>query len=104
MLISEGCTHHRQCDDIGTVKLPKWIRKYTGKILNFEFTSGTEFPQDLSKYRMVIHCGGCMLNDREMNYRLKCAEDQGIPITNYGIAIAHMQGILERSTEMFLRS
>ncbi len=104
VLISEGCTHHRQCDDIGTVKLPKWIRKYTGKILNFEFTSGTEFPQDLSKYRMVIHCGGCMLNDREMNYRLKCAEDQGIPITNYGIAIAHMQGILERSTEMFLRS
>lgn len=104
VLISEGCTHHRQCDDIGTVKLPKWIRKYTGKILNFEFTSGIEFPQDLSKYRMVIHCGGCMLNDREMNYRLKCAEDQGIPITNYGIAIAHMQGILERSTEMFLRS
>lgn len=104
VLISEGCTHHRQCDDIGTVKLPKWIRKYTGKILNFEFTSGAEFPQDLSKYRMIVHCGGCMLNDREMKYRLKSAKNQGIPITNYGIAIAHMQGILDRSTEMFLRS
>lgn len=101
VLISEGCTHHRQCDDIGTVKLPNMIRKYTGKEIHFEFTSGTEFPNNLSPYRMIIHCGGCMLNEREMKYRLKCAEDAGIPITNYGTAIAHMQGILERSLEVF---
>lgn len=101
VLISEGCTHHRQCDDIGTVKLPNMLRKYSGKDIRFEFTSGTEFPDDLSEYRMIIHCGGCMLNDREMKYRLKCAEDRGIPITNYGTAIAQMQGILQRSTEIF---
>lgn len=101
VLISEGCTHHRQCEDIGAVKLPKWIREYTGKELQFEFTSGTEFPNDLSKYKMIVHCGGCMLNEREMKYRLKCAEDQGIPMTNYGIAIAHMKGILARSIELF---
>lgn len=101
LLISEGCTHHRQCEDIGTVKLPNWIRNYTGKDIQFEFTSGTEFPTDLSKYRMVIHCGGCTLNEREMKYRLQCAEDQNIPITNYGTAIAHMNGILERSIEIF---
>lgn len=101
ILISEGCTHHRQCDDIGSVKLPRWINEYTGKNLNFAFTSGTEFPDDLSKYQLIIHCGGCMLNEREMKYRLKCAEDQNIPITNYGIAIAHMKGILERSLEPF---
>ena len=101
LLISEGCTHHRQCEDIGTVKLPNWIRNYTGKDIQFEFTSGTEFPTDLSKYRMIIHCGGCTLNEREMKYRLQCAEDQNIPITNYGTAIAHMNGILERSIEMF---
>lgn len=101
VLISEGCTHHRQCDDIGTVKLPNMLRKYSGKDIRFEFTSGTEFPDDLSGYRMIIHCGGCMLNDREMKYRLKCAEDHEIPITNYGTAIAQMQGILQRSVEIF---
>ncbi len=97
ILISEGCTHHRQCGDIGTEKLPRMIRKHSGKQLNFEFTSGTEFPLDVSKYRLIIHCGGCMLSEREMKFRLKCAKDAGIPITNYGTAIAHMQGILERS-------
>ena len=101
ILVSEGCTHHRQCEDIGTVKLPKWIREYTGKELRFEFTSGTEFPDDLSKYKMIVHCGGCMLNEREMKYRLKCAEDAQISMTNYGTAIAHMKGILERSLEVF---
>lgn len=101
VLISEGCTHHRQCDDIGTVKLPRWLRKYTGKELNFEYSSGTEFPEDLKKYKMVIHCGGCMLNEREMKYRLKYAYDEGIPITNYGTAIAYTNGILKRSLEVF---
>lgn len=101
ILISEGCTHHRQCEDIGTIKLPKWLREYTGKELQFEFTSGTEFPDDLLKYKLIIHCGGCMLNEREMKYRLKCAGDAGVPITNYGIAIAHMKGILKRSLEVF---
>jgi len=101
ILISEGCTHHRQCEDIGTVKLPRLIKKRTEKNVTFEFTSGTEFPTDLSKYKMIIHCGACMLNEREMKYRLKCAEDAGIPITNYGIAIAHMTGILKRSVEPF---
>lgn len=101
ILISEGCTHHRQCDDIGTVKLPCWVREHTDKKIRFEYTSGTEFPDDLSKYQLIIHCGGCMLNEREMKYRLKCAQDQGIPMTNYGIAIAHMKGILARSIEPF---
>lgn len=101
VLISEGCTHHRQCGDIGTVKLPTWVKKHTGKDVEFVFTSGTEFPDDLSGYSAVIHCGGCMLNEREMKYRYKCAEDQCIPITNYGIAIAHMHGILKRSIELF---
>lgn len=101
VLIGEGCTHHRQCDDIGTVKLPRWISQYTGKQLEFIFTSGTEFPDDLSPYRMVVHCGGCMLNEREMKYRVRCAKDQGIPITNYGILIAYIQGILKRSVEPF---
>jgi len=101
ILISEGCTHHRQCDDIGTVKLPHWIKKHTQKELNFEWTSGTEFKTDLSKYSLIIHCGACMLNEREMKYRLQCAEDAGIPMTNYGTAIAHIKGILARSTEMF---
>ena len=101
ILISEGCTHHRQCDDIGTVKLPRWVCKYTGKDVSFEFTSGTEFPLDLTRYKMIIHCGGCMLNEREMKYRLKCADDADIPITNYGTAIAYMKGILERSIEIF---
>lgn len=97
ILLSEGCTHHRQCGDIGTVKLPRWINQHTGKHLHFEFTSGTEFPTDLSRYKLIIHCGGCMLNEREMKFRLKCAEDAGVPITNYGTAIAHMKGILARS-------
>lgn len=101
VLISEGCTHHRQCDDIGTVKLPRWLRQHTGKQIQFEFTSGTEFPLDLTPYRLIIHCGGCTLNEREMKYRQKCAQDQNIPMTNYGIAIAHMQNILERSIEVF---
>jgi [FeFe] hydrogenase H-cluster maturation GTPase HydF len=101
ILISEGCTHHRQCDDIGQVKLPRWIRNYTGKQLNFEFTSGGEFPEDLSAYRLVVHCGGCMLPEREVKYRLKCAQDQKVPITNYGILIAYIQGILKRSLEPF---
>lgn len=99
ILISEGCTHHRQCDDIGTVKLPNWIRSYTKKEIEFEFTSGTEFPLDLSSYKMIVHCGGCMLNEREMKYRLKCAEDAKIPITNYGTCIAYINGILERSLQ-----
>ena len=97
VLISEGCTHHRQCEDIGTVKLPRWIQEYTGKKLEFQFTSGTEFPVNLSEYALIVHCGGCTLNEREMKYRLKCAEDQNIPMTNYGICIAYLNGILERS-------
>ena len=101
ILISEGCTHHRQCDDIGTYKLPEWIREYTGKEPVFEFTSGTEFPDDVTSYKMVIHCGGCMLNEREMKYRIACCQDQNVPITNYGIAIAQMTGILKRSLEPF---
>jgi [FeFe] hydrogenase H-cluster maturation GTPase HydF len=101
LLISEGCTHHRQCDDIGTVKLPRWIKNYTVKEIAFAFSSGGEFPEDLSPYKAVIHCGGCMLNEREMIYRRGCAADQGIPFTNYGIVIAHIQGILKRSVAMF---
>lgn len=101
ILISEGCTHHRQCGDIGTVKLPNLIRRYTGKDFEFEFTSGTEFPLNLSEYQLIIHCGGCMLNEREMKYRLKCAEDAHIPMTNYGTAIAYMNGILNRSISIF---
>lgn len=101
VLISEGCTHHRQCGDIGSVKLPRLLKKYTGKELNIELSSGRDFPDDLSPYSMVIHCGGCMLNEREMVYRRKSAEDQGVPFTNYGIAIACMNGILKRSLEIF---
>ncbi|MDD6284169.1 MAG: [FeFe] hydrogenase H-cluster maturation GTPase HydF [Firmicutes bacterium] len=101
VLISEGCTHHRQCQDIGTVKLPGWINDYTGKKLSFSFTSGTEFPDDLSQYALVIHCGGCMLNEREMKSRLEHCTEQGVPVTNYGIAIAQMHGILKRSLEPF---
>ena len=100
ILMAEGCTHHRQCEDIGTVKIPNWIRNYTkGKDIRIETCSGTEFPSDLSKYQMIVHCGGCTLNEREMKYRIRCAVDQGIPITNYGIFIAYMKGILERSIE-----
>ena len=101
VLICEGCTHHRQCDDIGTVKLPNWIRQHTGASPAFSFTSGTEFPEDVTDYHMVIHCGGCMLNEREMRYRLSCAQDQGVPMTNYGIAIAYIHGILKRSVAPF---
>lgn len=101
ILISEGCTHHRQCDDIGTVKIPRWIRGYTGKEIQFETTSGTQFPDELGAYKLIVHCGGCMLNEREMKYRLSCAEDQGVPMTNYGILIAYMKGILKRSVELF---
>ncbi len=101
ILISEGCTHHRQCEDIGTYKLPKWLKEYTGKNFNIETTSGLSFAEDLSRYKMIIHCGGCMLNDREMMYRTKCASDCGIPMTNYGTAIAYMNGILWRSLEVF---
>ena len=99
ILISEGCTHHRQCGDIGTEKLPNWIREYTKKQPEFHFTSGTEFPEDVSGYKLIVHCGGCMLNEREMRSRLRSAADQKIPMTNYGIAIAYMKGILERSVE-----
>jgi len=101
VLICEGCTHHRQCDDIGTVKLPRWLRNYTGRELHFEFASGGDFPDDLSKFALILHCGGCMLNEREVRYRMKCAGDQNVPITNYGVAIAYMQGILRRSVAMF---
>lgn len=101
VLISEGCTHHRQCNDIGTVKLPDWISGYTGKNLNFEFTSGGDFPDDLSKYALIVHCGACMLNEREMKSRIERAVDAKIPITNYGTAIAQVHGILKRSLSPF---
>lgn len=101
VLISEGCTHHRQCKDIGSVKIPDWVKNHSGKSLNFEFTSGGEFPEDLLKYALVIHCGGCMLNEREMQSRLERAEKAGVPITNYGTAIAHIHGILKRSIKPF---
>lgn len=101
VLISEGCTHHRQCKDIGTVKMPEWIMKHTKKDIYFDFTSGGDFPEDLSKYKLIIHCGGCTLNDREMKYRISCAKDQNVPIANYGTAIAYMNGILKRSVEIF---
>ena len=101
VLICEGCTHHRQCDDIGSVKLPRWIGEYTKKELNFAFTSGTEFPDELEQYKMIVHCGGCMLNAREMKYRMSCALDQGVPMTNYGILIAQLKGILKRSVALF---
>lgn len=100
VLISEGCTHHRQCNDIGTVRLPGWIRKHTGRDIEFEYSSGHGFPDDVSGYSLIIHCGGCMLNDREMRYRMKCAADQGVPVTNYGLMIAYMKGILERSIQI----
>ena len=106
ILLCEGCTHHRQCGDIGTVKLPALIRRHTRLTgpddLAFSFTSGADFPEDLSGYRVIIHCGGCMLNEREMKYRLACAADAGIPMTNYGTAIAHMSGILNRSLQPLL--
>lgn len=101
ILIAEGCTHHRQCDDIGTVKIPNWIRSYTKKEPEFVFTSGTEFPDDVADYKLVVHCGGCMLNEREMKYRIACCQDQNVPVTNYGILIARVTEILKRSLEPF---
>ncbi|AEB07053.1 iron-only hydrogenase maturation protein HydF [Coriobacterium glomerans PW2] len=101
VLIAEGCTHHRQCDDIGTVKIPRWLHERTGRDLQLEWVSGTEFPEDLTDYALIIHCGGCMLNEREMRHRMACAADSGVPFTNYGTLIAHLHGILERSLELF---
>ncbi|MBQ9850912.1 MAG: [Clostridia bacterium] len=101
ILIAEGCTHHRQCNDIGTVKMPDWIRKFSGADPEFSFTSGTEFPDNPEEYSVIVHCGGCMLNEKEMKSRIKRAGDSGIPIVNYGIAIAQMNGILKRSIELF---
>lgn len=101
VLISEGCTHHRQCNDIGTVKMPAWIKNYTGKNIEFEFTAGGTFPDDISKFKLIVHCGGCMLNEKEMKHRIQLATEKNIPIVNYGVAIAHMHGILKRSLEPF---
>lgn len=103
ILIGEGCTHHRQCGDIGTEKLPRWIEKYTGKKPEYTFTSGTGFPEDLSPYSLIVHCGGCMLNEQEMHWRRTQARTQNVPMTNYGILIAHINNILERSLEIFRR-
>ena len=101
VLMAEGCTHHRQCNDIGTVKIPRWLRAHTGCNLRIETCSGPDFPEDLSPYALVIHCGGCMITEREVQYRMRCAEDQGVPFTNYGITIAQMTGALERSVRLF---
>jgi hypothetical protein len=101
VLIAEGCTHHRQCEDIGTVKLPNWIRKHTGAEPEFHFCSGGDFPEDLSRYKMVVHCGGCMQTRREMEYRLTLCQEQGIPVTNYGVLIAYLNGILPRTLTPF---
>lgn len=100
VLISEGCSHHRQCADIGTVKLPKWINEYTGKKIQYEFTSGGEFPSDVSEYDLIVHCGGCTLNEKEMKYRIKTAKDANVPITNYGVIISYINGILKRSLDL----
>lgn len=101
VLMAEGCTHHRQCNDIGTVKIPNWLRAHTGKDLQISTCSGRDFPEDLSAYAMVIHCGGCMITERDIQYRMRCAEDQGVPFMNYGIVIAQMTGTLERSVRLF---
>ena len=101
ILISEGCTHHRQCGDIGTVKLPNWIRNFTSADVQFDFTSGGEFPESLSEYKLVVHCGGCMLNEAEMKHRISTANNANVPMVNYGVAIAHINGILKRSLELF---
>lgn len=101
ILMAEGCTHQRQCDDIGTVKIPRWLLQHTGKKLIFESSSGNSFPSDLSEYALVVHCGGCSINQKEMQYRMECSKEQEIPIVNYGILIAYMQGILKRSLEPF---
>ncbi len=101
VLMAEGCTHHRQCNDIGTVKIPRWLRAHTGAELQIETCSGREFPDDLSAYALIVHCGGCMITEREVQYRMRCAQDQSVPFTNYGIAIAQMTGALERSVRLF---
>ena len=101
VLISEGCTHHRQCEDIGTIKLPRWIREYSGVCPEFEFTSGGTYPEDLSEYKLVVHCGGCMLNETAMKNRIEKTAGQGVPVVNYGMAIAEMTGILERAVKVF---
>ena len=101
ILVAEGCSHHRQCNDIGTVKIPGWIKKHTGKDVQFEFTSGREFPDDVTEYALVLHCGGCMITEREVQVRMEKAKAQNIPFTNYGITIAYMNGILKRSIEVF---
>ncbi len=101
VLVAEACTHHRQCNDIGTVKIPNWLRNYTGKDLKFAACSGREYPEDLSPYAMVVHCGGCMITPREVQYRMACAVDQGVPFTNYGTTIAAVTGTLERSLRVF---
>ena len=101
ILIAEGCTHHRQCNDIGTVKIPGWIRKSSGKELVFDLVSGKDFPDDLSEYKIVIHCGGCMINENEVSSRKRKAKEQGVPFANYGTVIAHINGILKRSVEVF---
>jgi len=101
ILIAEGCTHHRQCGDIGTVKLPSWIQKFSNAKVQIDFTSGGEFPQDVSEYKLIVHCGGCMLNETEMKYRIALAKEADVPMTNYGVAIAHVNGILKRSLELF---
>jgi [FeFe] hydrogenase H-cluster maturation GTPase HydF len=101
ILISEGCTHHRQSDDIGTVKIPRWIRQYTGKQLTFQYSSGMKYPDNINDYSLIIHCGGCMLNRREMQYRISQTIEKDIPIVNYGVLIAYVQGILHRSLEPF---
>jgi len=101
VLVAEGCTHHRQSDDIGTVKIPRWLRQHTGKRLEFEHACGMSYPRDLARYALIVHCGGCMLNRREMRHRIRQARDAGVPIVNYGVLIAHMQGILARCVEPF---
>ncbi|MBQ7706220.1 MAG: [Lachnospiraceae bacterium] len=101
ILIAEGCTHHRQCEDIGTVKLPNWLKTYTGKEFEFDFCSGNDYPEELQQYKLIIHCGGCMLSEREVRYRMKCASDAGVPFTNYGTVIALSQGILTKTIEVF---
>ena len=101
VLIAEGCSHHVTCDDIGRVKIPNWMKKYTGRELKFEWTQGADFPDNLEDYALVVHCGGCMLNEREMQYRMEACLQAGVPMTNYGMAIAHMNGILKRSLAVF---